>query len=152
MFCQGLEAKLFRDQVDNATIIKSASLTHAMLANLAHTRKDMHRRDVRCALTNTVPTSFPAMFICNVNLTTETSTAFCPLFHIKPFLFILPFLPDNRNFIHQTSQKFLPCSFSEWKLFPCLLFSFVASAEDEVYYCNLFSFIPLEKNFTTFCT
>ena len=62
MFCQGgrtegLEAKLFRDQVDNATIIKSASLAHAILANLAHTRKDMHRGDVRCSLTNTLPTS-----------------------------------------------------------------------------------------------
>ena len=59
MFCQGLEAKLFRDQVDNATIIKSASLAHAMLANLAHARKDMHRGDVRCSLTNTAPTSPP---------------------------------------------------------------------------------------------
>ena len=65
MFCQGestqgLEAKLFRDQVDNATIIKSASLAHAMLANLAHSRKDMHHSDVRCSLTNTVPTSPPS--------------------------------------------------------------------------------------------
>ena len=100
------------------------------------------------------PPSSPSchVYICNANLTTETSTAFCPLFHIKPFCSFSLYLPDNCNFIHQTSQKFLPCSFSEWKLFPCLLFSFAASAEDEVYYCSLFSFIPLEKNFTTFCT
>ena len=36
-----------------------------MLANLAHARKDMHRSDVRCSLTNTVPTS-PRIPPCHV--------------------------------------------------------------------------------------
>ena len=95
----------------------------------------------------------PAMFIYAMSTwRRKRLRPFVPFFTSNHFCSFSLYLPDNRNFIHQTSQKFLPCSFSEWKLFPCLLFSFVASAEDEVYYCNLFSFIPLEKNFTTFCT